>query len=258
MGTLDLRLGRRDTHSPSLSARSLCLILLLAAVISGCGGAGDAGDENAAPEYAATPRKALESWVTAVRGGDIEMICRLLSPHRRCKKALVKTRLLRLVRAEMRGLTGDLRYGAIDIGAREARIVIGVVSGDSPFAYAVPVARGTTQWSIDDEETLLTFAPPPRAVLERPDPATTLPSGRTAISFTASAERPGSNYPNAELWIDSRHVDGRLDIGPASGFAPEQVRWIGAARLLAGRHVMVAGVKGDGGVSANAWVLTVR
>jgi hypothetical protein len=93
-------------------------------------------------------------------------------------------------------------------------------------------------------------------VLERPDPATVLPSGRTEISFTASAERPGSNYPNAELWIDSRHVDGRLDTG--GDLDPVRVRWIGTARLLPGRHVMVAGVKGDGGVSANAWVLTVR
>ena len=158
----------------------------------------------------------------------------------------------------MRGLRGDLHYGAIDIGAPEARIVIGVVSGDSPVAYAVPVARGTTQWSIDDEERLDVFAEPPRAVLVRPDPATTLPSGRTQITFIASAERPGSNYPNAELWIDSRHIDGRLDVGPEQGFESEAVRWIGAARLLPGRHVMVAGVKGDGGVSANAWVLTVR
>jgi hypothetical protein len=241
-----------------LVARLSCLILLATALLSGCGGTDEAGDAKpGAPEYAATPRKALESWVAAVRAGDIEMMCRLLGP-RPCKKALVKNRVLPLVRAEMRGLKGDLRYGAIDIGAPEARIVIGVVSGESPAAFAVPVARGKTQWSIDDEERLWTFVQPPSAVLERPDPATVLPSGRTEISFTASAERPGSNYPNAELWIDSRHVDGRLDTGPANAFAAERVRWIGAARLLPGRHVMVAGVKGDGGVSANAWVLTVR
>lgn len=245
--------------------RSACLIVVLAAVIVGCGGTSEAKDENEAPEYAATPRKSLESWVAAVREGDIEMMCRLLGP-RPCKKALVKNHLLPAVRAEMRGLTGELHYGAIDIGAREARVVIGVVSGDSPVAYAVPVARGKTQWSIDDEElwgfdTVLR-APAPKAVLERPDPATTLPSGRTAISFIASAYRPGSNYPNAELWIDSRHVDGRLDQAPDVEIQAdadlEQMRWIGATRLLPGRHVMVAGVKGDGGVSANAWVLTVE
>jgi len=162
----------------------------------------------------------------------------------------------------MRGLKGDLHYGAIDIGAPEARIVIGVVSGDSPAAYAVPVARGKTQWSIDDEERQAGFAPPPKAVLERPNLTTALPSGRTRISFIASAYRPGSNYPNAELWIDSRHVNGRLDYAPSVDIPAdadlERIRWIGAARLLPGRHVMVAGVKGDGGVSANAWVLTVR
>jgi hypothetical protein len=57
-------------------------------------------------------------------------------------------------------------------------------------------------------------------------------------------------------------VDGRLDIPPfdpeGERFDAARVRWIGAARLLPGRHVMVAGVKGDGGVSANAWILTVR
>jgi hypothetical protein len=237
------------------------VVLLLAVVAAGCGSSGDTSEENAAPEYAATPRKSLESWVTAVRTGE-SMMCRLLGP-RPCKTALVKNNLLPAVRAEMRGLNGELHYGAIDIGAPEARIVIGVVSGDSPVAYAVPVARGTTQWSIDDEETL--GPTPPRAVLERPDPATPLESGRTQISFTAAAHRPGSNYPGAELWIDSRHVDGRLhlDIPPsldthAERIDLEKVRWIGAAPLLPGRHVIVAGVKGDGGVSADAWVLTVR
>jgi hypothetical protein len=242
--------------------RFSCLILLLAAVSSGCGSSDEASDENAAPEYAATPRKSLESWMAAVRAGDIEMMCRLLGP-RPCNKAVVKNRVLPAVRAEMRGLKGELHYGAINIGAPEARIVIGVVSGESPSAYAVPVARGKTQWSIDDEGNLWEgFAPSPKAVLERPDPTTALPSGRTRISFIASAYRPGSNYPNAELWIDSRHVDGRLDIGPSvdthADADLERVRWIGAARFLPGRHVMVAGVNGDGGVSANAWVLKVR
>jgi hypothetical protein len=109
------------------------VILLVAVVIAGCASSGDAGDENAAPEYAATPRKALESWVTAVRAGDIEMMCRLLGP-RSCMTTLEETKFLPLVRAEMRGLKGDLHYGAIDIGAPEARIVIGVVSGESPAA----------------------------------------------------------------------------------------------------------------------------
>lgn len=255
--------GLLRVHELRLSS---CFVVLVAALISGCGSSGNDRNENAAPEYAATPRKALESWVVAVREGDVEMMCRLLGP-RPCKRALVKNHVLPVVRAEMRGLKGGLHYGAIGIGAREARIVIGVVSGDSPFAYAVPVARGKTQWSIDDEENLSGFdavlrAPAPKAVLKRPNPATTLPSGRTAISFIASAYRPGSNYPNAELWIDSRHVDGRLDHAPDVEIKAdadlEQMRWIGATRLRPGRHVMVAGVRGDGGVSANAWVLTVR
>jgi hypothetical protein len=96
--------------------RSACLIMFFAAVLVGCGSSGDASDENAAPEYAATPRKSLESWVNAVRAGDIDMMCRLLS-SRTCTTALVKNKLLPLVRAEMRGLNGDLHYGAIDIGA---------------------------------------------------------------------------------------------------------------------------------------------
>jgi hypothetical protein len=125
-----------------LLGRSSCLSLLLAAVISGCGSTG--GEKNAAPEYAATPRKSLESWVSAVRAGDIEMMCRLLGPDSRCsdRKAFMETKFLPHVRAEMRGLKGELHYGAIDIGAPENRIVIGVVSGESPAAYAVLVRRG--------------------------------------------------------------------------------------------------------------------
>ena len=265
--------------------RFLCLFLLIAAVASGCGSSDQASDEREAapPEYAATPRKSLESWVAAVRAGDIDMMCRLLfldpakpptsSPvptvrngPRPCDQEVVRNRVLPGVRAEMRGLKGELRYGAIDIGAPEARIVIGVVSGDSPSAYAVPVARGKTQWSIDDEELNVDWPhPAPKAVLEQPDPTTPLPSGRTRISFIASAYRPGSNYPNAEVWIDGRHVDGRLDMAPAvpseaigTDADLERMRWIGTVRLLPSRHLMVAGVKGDGGVSANAWGLTVQ
>jgi hypothetical protein len=126
--------------------RFSCLILLFAAVISACGGSDD--EKNAAPEYATTPRKALESWVAAVREGDVEMMCRLLNATSGCdtpeKRSFVKAKLLPHVRAEMRGLTGDLHYGAINIGGSERRRVIGVVSGESPVAYAVPVTRGRT------------------------------------------------------------------------------------------------------------------
>jgi hypothetical protein len=241
---------------------ALALILLLAAVIPGCGSSGKGNEEKAAPEYAATPRKSLESWVTAVREGDIEMMCRLLGPDSRCSD--METRFLPHVRAEMRGLNGELHYGAIDIGAPENRIVIGVVSGESPFAYAVLVRRGTTQWSIKEEPHVSIWRPRstadgfPRIVLERPDPGAALARGRTDISFSAWAVDLGSNYPNAALWIDSRHVNGRLDvIGGDDPF--ERVRWIGAPRLLPGRHVMVAAVKGEGGiVRTSAWVLTVR
>jgi hypothetical protein len=252
-----------------LAVRCTCLSLALAAVLAGCGGSGEARDENKAPEYAATPRKALESWVTAVRGGDVEMMCRLLHPNSRCSgpdEAYIEPKFLRHVRAEMRGLKGDLHYGAIDIGAPESRIVIGVVSGESPVAYAVPVLRGLTQWSIKEEFSFGGFA---RIVLERPDPGAPLASGRTDIAFSALAWDAGSNYPNAALWIDSRHVDGRLDIHPArplqpalpreESFGMEPIRWSGAVRLLPGRHVMVAAVKGDGGIArTSAWLLTVR
>jgi hypothetical protein len=236
-----------------LLARSSCLLLLLAAVISGCGStSGD--DEKAAPEYAATPRKSLESWVTAVRAGDTEMMGRLLLGR---EVYTTKPGFLRHVRAEMRGLKGDLRYSAVDIGGPHASVVIGVVSGDSPVAYAVPVVRGMTQWSISPEAYEPDYVP--KIVLNHPDPAAVLASGRTAISFTAWAYTPGSVYPNAELWIDSRHVDGRLEPGPDKGFALERSRWIGAARLLPGRHVIVAAVReAMGGLAANAWILTVR
>jgi hypothetical protein len=60
-----------------LARRSSYFIPLLAAFIVGCGTTGKAGDENKAPEYAASPRKSLESWITAVRKGDIDMMCRL-------------------------------------------------------------------------------------------------------------------------------------------------------------------------------------
>jgi hypothetical protein len=257
--------------------RLSCLLLLLAAVISACGSSG--AEKKAAPDYAATPRKALESWVSAVREGDIEMMCRLRTPHNRaCDKRLVES-LLPSVRAEMRGLTGELHYGAVGQGPRG---VIGVVSGESSAAYAVKVFRGITQWVIAWEARYVPGVAP--IVLERPDPATVLASGRRAISFLTFDYTTGSVYPNAELWIDGRHVNGHLDClcgdvpdlraecscptSPRRRGAPrdvaggdlETMRWIGAARLLPGRHVMVAAVRGDGpGLEgANAWVLTVR
>ena len=252
-------------HSVLIGALAL---ILFASVISGCGSSGD--EKKAAPEDAATPRKSLESWVTAVRAGDTETMCRLLGPRNRCdhrdKKGFMERRFLPHVRAEMRGLKGDLQYGAIDIGNPENRIVIGVVSGDSPIAYAVLVRRGTTQWSIKEEDHNGGFA---RIVLERPDPGVALASGRTDISFSALAWDAGSNYPNAALWIDSRHVTGRVDFHPVHGLQPalprdesfgmEPIRWIGAAKLLPGRHVMVAAVKGSIGIArTSAWVVTVR
>jgi hypothetical protein len=239
--------------------RSFCLLLLLAALICGCGSSDGASNDRAAPDYAGTARTALESWVSAVRAGDTEMMCQLLSPRSVCtaanKQALMETKFLPDVRAEMRGLKGDLHYGAIDIGG--PAVLIGVVSGESPAAYAVRVVRGKTQWRISEETYARGLAP--QIVLNHPDPATVLTSGRTAISFTAWAYTPGSVYPNAELWIDSRHVDGRVDPGPDKGFGLEQSRWTGAAHLLPGRHVMVAAVReATDGIAANAWLLTVR
>jgi hypothetical protein len=240
--------------------RFSCLTLLLAAVISACGSSGD--EKKAAPKYAATPRKALESWVTSVREGDVEMMCRLLGPRSRCsepaKRAFIETKFLPHVRGEMRGLEGDLHYGAIDIGAPEKRIVIGVVFGKSPTGYAVPIRRGMSQWSVDEEQSLTIGFP--TIALERPDPGTALVRRRTDVAFSARAYDSGSNYPNAALWIDGRHVSGRLDIiGGPSGFGWERVRWIGALRLVPGQHVMVAAVKGGGGIArTSAWLLTVR
>jgi hypothetical protein len=170
---------------------------LLAAITSGCGGTSNEGDEKRAPEYAATPRRSLESSVTAVRAGDIEMMCRLLYPRSVCaapnKEALMETKFLPHVRAEMRGLKGDLRYGAIDNGGPE--LLIGVVSGESPAAYAVQMVRGKTQWRISEEN----YDPGlvPRIVLNHPDPADVRASGRTEIYITAWAYTPRSVYPNS-------------------------------------------------------------
>jgi hypothetical protein len=80
---------------------------LLAAVIAGCGSSDEASDGRAAPEYAATPRKALESWVTAVRAGDTEMVCRLLIPRSVCaapdKEAFMETSFSRMFEQRCEG-----------------------------------------------------------------------------------------------------------------------------------------------------------
>jgi hypothetical protein len=226
-------------------------------------------EKKAAPGYAATPRKSLESWVTAVRAGDIEMMCRLLYPGRGCaapgEKAFMKTKFLPHVRAEMRGLKGELHYGAVPY---RPRILIGVVSGESPAAYAVSVARGMTQWSIDAERYTHPSVPArfarfndgfvPSIVLNRPDPAATLASGRTVISFTAWNFTSGSSGPDAELWIDGRRAGGRLLDEVQRENELWRVRWLFAPRLRPGRHVIVAGVRGSGRIAANAWLLTVR
>ena len=112
-----------------------------------------------------------------------------------------------------------------------------------------------TQWSISAEYCTCNPKFATRIVLNRPDPAAVLASGRTAISLTAWMADPGSSYPNAELWIDSRHVDGRtedLDYFQSRSDGFERVRWVGAARLSPGRHVMVVGVRPD--LEAREWV----
>lgn len=184
-----------------VAARLLLLLALLA--LAACGGdereAGQRSaseEKKAAPGYAATPRKALESWLAAVRSGDVEMICRLLPQREACSTSLVKTSLLPHVREEMRGLRGTLRYGAVNIAG--GYTLFGVVSGESPEAYSVGVARGMRQWSVRREGAA-------RIVLDRPDPAIPQASGRTEISFTTWAPM-GSGYPITGLWIDSRRV----------------------------------------------------
>ena len=79
--------------------------------------------------------------MSAVRAGDTEMMRRLLIPSNAADKdASMEIKFLPQVRAEMRGLKGVLHYGAIDIGGPE--VLIGVVSGESPAAYAVRMVRG--------------------------------------------------------------------------------------------------------------------
>lgn len=128
------------------------LFLLLVAVLSGCGSeSGANGEQNAAGQknatlaYAATPRKALEAWVTAVRGRDLEMVCRLLRPMRGCRTSYDEQAGIEAARNEMRGLTGRLRFGFVkvaDPGELHGTIGIGIVYGESPAAYAVLLLRG--------------------------------------------------------------------------------------------------------------------
>jgi hypothetical protein len=149
----------------------------------------------------------------------------------------------------MRELRGHLRYGAVNISRRYT--LIGVVSGESPLAYAVPLARGMRQWTIGQEPSI-------RIALNGPDPALPLRSGTTRISFTTWAS---AGYPRVDLWADGRRVDllrGQRD-SARSGRYVWAVDHNGATRLLPGRHVIVAVVRPGGAlITARAWVLTVR
>jgi hypothetical protein len=250
---------RRLTDDGSMKLVALAAYMLLALgllALPACGGndgeaSADprpASDEKATPGYAATPRKALEAWVAAVQAGDVEMICRLLPPRDGCSTSLVRTSVFPRVREEMQGLTGALHYGAVNVA--NGYTLFGVVSGDSAEAYSVPVARGMQQWSVRKESAA-------RIVLDRPDPAIALASGPTEISFTTWAPM-GSGYPITALWIDSRRVKVRRNVlGPLKD-GLTRAHWTAAARLLPGRHVLVAGVRGHGALEARAWVVTVR
>ena len=150
------------------------------------------------------------------------MICRLLPPRDGCSPSLVKTSLLQHAREEMQGLRGTLRYGAVNVA--NGYTLFGVVSGDSPEAYSVPVARGMQQWSVRKESAA-------RIVLDRPDPPIARASGRTEISFTTWAPM-GSGYPITSLWIDSRRVKVHRDvIGPIED-GLTRAHWTTVARLL--------------------------
>ena len=244
-----------DDGSMKLMALAACVLLAMGLLaLTACGGHESedqrpaSEQEKAAPGYAATPRRALEAWVTAVQAGDVEMICRLLPPRDGCSSSLVKTSLFPHVREEMKGLTGTLRYGAVNVA--NGYTLFGVVSGDSAEAYSVPVARGMQQWSVRKESAA-------RIVLDRPDPPIARARGRTEISFTTWAPM-GSGYPITSLWIDSRRVKVRRDvIGPIED-GLTRAHWTAVARLLPGRHLLVAGVRGHGALEARAWVVTVR
>jgi hypothetical protein len=242
---------------PSCTVRTSSLLIVLFPVLTmGCG----SGDDVRAvrqpdPSFAATPRKALESWVTAVRSRDVEMTCRLLRPMRGCathdELAGVEAE-----RKEMGGLRGRLHFGFVKFGEGEGHgtVGIGLVYGQSPAAYAVLLDRGTTHWRIDPGWDVTGGSR--EIVLERPNPAAVLPTGHTVISFRGLAAASGSNDPNAALWLDGRHVVGRLVRGAEERFTP--IRWVGAPRLRPGRHVIVAAIRDVFGIAVSAWRLTVR
>jgi hypothetical protein len=241
---------------------SLVLTAILT-VVAGCGSSGEASGKKetapehaAATEYAATPRKALESWVTAVRSRDVKMICRLLRPLRGCASYHDELAGVETERKEMGGLRGRLQFGFVKFGEGEGHgtVGIGVVYGESPAAYAVLLGRGKTHWRIDPGWGVTGGSR--EIVLERPDPAAVLAGGRTDISFRGLAAASGSNEPNAALWLDGRHVVGRLTIGAEKRFTP--IRWLGAPRLRPGHHLIVAGIRDVFGIAVSAWRLTVR
>jgi hypothetical protein len=256
-------------------ARPTCLALALALVaVAACGGDSSGSrdrstttEQKAARTYASTPRKALESWVAAARAGDLDMICRLLRPQTACATPAGRSSLLSRVQEEMRGLSGDVRYGAVNAarGVESGNTLIGVVSGSSPRAYAVPLARGVTQWNILNEF----YSPSPRATaagavpherrinLNRPNPAVPLTSGRAQISVTFWAGY-GSGFPLRDVWIDGRRIDGRYEVHPEDSTGSlTPAHWTGTAQLRSGRHLLVAVVRGSP-LTARAWLLTVR
>jgi hypothetical protein len=196
--------------------------------------------------------------VRAVRKRDVQMVCRLLRPMRGCASYHDELAGIEAARKEMRGLTGKLHFGFVKFGEGEGHgtLGIGVVYGESPAAYAVLLDRGTSQWRIDPGWGVTSGSP--QIVLDRPDPAAALPSGRTGITFSAWARAAGSNEPNAALWIDSRHVEGRLEIEPENKVGLTRIRWLGAPRLRPGRRIIVAGVRDVFGIAVSAWRLTVR
>lgn len=245
---------RRPGRSPF--ALALVTVALTAGMLIalGCGGGNDMSaadhrrkEASAAPRYAATPRAVLESWVTAVRIGDTGEMCRLRHVRAECSAPMLNEQLP-TIRAEMDGLEGRLRYGALDIA--RGHTLIGVVSGDSPFAYAVPVSRGSRQWGIRPESHEdARFAK--RVVLTQPDPMRILARGPTEISFTVWSP---TRYP--DIWINGRAVKGRWQEDAYDGFV-YRMRGTGVARLSPGRNMMVVVSRGYP-IAAWAWVLTAR
>lgn len=238
-------------------ARALLLAALASAAL-GCGSGSDSSrrdgretERSEAPRYAATPRAVLESWVTAVRRGDLDGMCRIIHLRAGCSAPMLNEQLPK-IRAEMRGLRGELRYGAVNIG--RGHTLIGVVSGDSPFAYAVAVSRGSRQWGVRPEA-----GGDRRVQLNQPDAGAILARGPTEVSFTvwSSGSSPGnSGYRYPDVWINGRPMEGRLR-GEAYERFVSRARWTGVARLAPGRNMMVVAIRGYP-IAAWAWVLTAR